>query len=67
MNTPTEWLYDKKTFAILLREVLEGILTSQLLLKSGKDIEIALTELFRNRYKIDFLQSVTSKGGVILD
>lgn len=65
LNAPTQWLYDKKNFALLLRELLEGILSGSLLLKSGKDIETAITELFRNRYKIDFLQSVKSKSGVM--
>lgn len=64
LDTPTEFIYDKKEFSSLLKELLNGILSGQLLLKAGKDIEGALTELFRNRYKIDFLRSVVSKSGV---
>lgn len=65
LTTPTDWVYDKKTFPILLKELLEAILSGQLFLKTGKDIETTLTELFKNRYKIDFVKSVRSKAGVI--
>ncbi len=64
LNVPAEFVYDKKEFPFLMKELLDGILLEQLLVKSGKDIEGVLTELFRNRYKIDFLRSVLSKTGV---
>lgn len=64
-NSPAEWVYDKKKFTILLKEVLDGILSNQLILKTGKDVEGVLVELFKNRYKIDFLQSIMSKKGVV--
>lgn len=64
LDSPAEWIYEKKDFSQLLKEVLDGLLSSQLLLKTGKDLESTLVELFKNRYKIDFPKSITSKKGV---
>ncbi len=64
LTDPAQWSYTTATFSTLLKELLDGVLSGNLLLKSSKDIETTLLELLRNRYKIDFLQSVTNKKGV---
>lgn len=60
-----DWEYGRRNLKILLKELLIGILSGDLLLKAGKDTEIALIELFKNRYKIDYSQSVKNqeRGG----
>jgi hypothetical protein len=64
LNMPTKYVYNKKEFPSLLKELLDNILSSQLLIKAGKDIEGTLMELLKNRYKIDFLRSVVDKSGI---
>jgi hypothetical protein len=64
LNNPTEWNYDKRNHLVLIKELLDGVLSGQLLLKSGRDTGSVLAELFKNRYKIDFLESVKSLKGV---
>jgi len=64
LGDPAQWSYAKTSFSLLLKEILDGMLSGNLLLKSNKDIEATLLELLRNRYKIDFLQSVTNKKGI---
>lgn len=61
LNDPPQWAYGKSQFSKLLRQLLIGILSGDLLLKSGRDEESVLTELFKNRFKIDFLKSIKSK------
>lgn len=64
LSSPAEWNYDKKEFSQLLSEILDGLLSGQLMLKTGKDLEGTLIEVFKNRYKIDFPHSISSKKGV---
>ncbi|KKR02448.1 MAG: hypothetical protein UT29_C0002G0010 [Candidatus Yanofskybacteria bacterium GW2011_GWA1_39_13] len=58
-----QWAYDKKDFSILLKQIMLGILSGDLLLKSGRDEESVIIELFKNRFKINFLKSIKNKSG----
>ena len=64
LTNPTVWTYSRSGFLALFKEIVDAILAGKLLLKSGRDIETVLTNLFKNRYKIDFLQSIANKKGV---
>ncbi|HEU5187880.1 MAG TPA: hypothetical protein VFT87_05270, partial [Candidatus Saccharimonadales bacterium] len=65
LDDPVGWHYGStEDFKQLLSELTSGILNGKLLLKSGRDRQIVLTSLLKNRYKIDFLKSVSSKTGV---
>lgn len=61
LNNPVEWVYDKDKLSKLLEQLLLGILSGSLLLKSSRDEEGVLIELFKNRFKIDFIKSIKSK------
>lgn len=63
LDSPIAWHYETSKFQDLLRDLLDGIMSQQLLLKSGKDVKSVITDLVKNRFKIDFLKSVT-RGGV---
>lgn len=63
LNDPAQWVYNKNQFFKLLRQLLLGILSGNLLLKSGRDRESVLIELFKNRFKINFLKSIKNKKG----
>ncbi len=63
LNTPEQWSYDKNKFPRLLKQLLSGILSGSLLLKSGREEESVLIELFKNRFKVDFLKSIKNKRG----
>lgn len=63
LNDPVQWLYNKNQFSKLLRQLLLGILSGNLLLKSGRDEESILIELFKNRFKVNFLKSIKNKKG----
>lgn len=64
LNNPIQWSYSKVTFAVLIKELMEGLLSEKLHLKTGKDLETVLLELLKNRYKINFIESITNKKGV---
>jgi hypothetical protein len=51
-----------KSFEVILKELLIGILSGKLLLKIGKDEESTLLRLFQNRFKINYLRSITKDG-----
>ncbi len=63
LREPEQWDYKKIEFSLLLKQLTLGILTGQLILKSGKNEEILLMELFRNRFKVDFQKSIKSRNG----
>lgn len=65
LDSPSTWQFDEEHHETLLRQLLDGILNGELVLKSGKDREGAILDLFKNRFKIDFLESVTNKDGVL--
>jgi len=65
LNDHSGWIYEKRKLASLFTELLEGVLSNKLLLKSGRDSEEVLLDIFKNRYKIDFLNSITSNSGVV--
>lgn len=67
LRDPEQWNYNKNQFSILLKQLLLGILSGNLLLKSGKDEESVLIELLKNRYKIDFIKSIKNKKGEEFD
>jgi len=67
LDDPSSWNYDSANFESVLRGILDGLLNRKLLVKSGKDLESVLSELLRNRYKIDFLQSVKRDGVQFVD
>ena len=67
LNDPAQWTYNRSQFSKLLKQLLIGILSGNLLLKSGRDEESVLVELFKNRFKIDFLKSIKSKKGEQFD
>lgn len=63
LNDPAQWTYNKSQFSKLLKQLLLGILSGNLLLKSGRDEESVLIELFKNRFKVNFLKSIKNKRG----
>ena len=67
LEDPQSWHYDAKTYPTLLKELLDGILSGKLILKSGQDIESIISELLKNRHGVNFLKSVRNKDGVTFD
>lgn len=65
LDSPDTWQFDEERHEALLSQLVDGILNGELVLKSGRDREGAILELFKNRFKIDFLKSVTNKDGVL--
>ena len=63
LNNPINWEFEEKEFRDILNQFLESILNDSLLIKSGKNIEMVLQELFLNRFKINFSKSITNKNG----
>ncbi len=63
LKNPEEWNYDAVIFPNLLKQLLMGVLSGDLRIIAGKDEETVITELFRNRFIIDFLQSIENKSG----
>lgn len=65
LDNSQEWEYGRQRIKNLLKELMAAILSEDIILKAGKSEELVLIELFRNRYKIDFLRSVKSpkRGG----
>lgn len=63
LNNPINWEFEEKEFKEILKQLLESILNKVLLIKSGKNTEIVLQELFSNRFKINFSKSITNKNG----
>ena len=62
------WTYSKREFSLILRQILDGILSGELLPRASRDIGTILSVLFKNRYKIDFLKSVkNTKGNSFLE
>lgn len=65
LDSPDTWEFKEDEYETLLRQLVDSILNGELVLKSGKDREGAILDLFKNRFKIDFLESVTNKDGVL--
>jgi len=56
---PNEFKFDEKKYKEILKQLMTGILANSLLLKARKDEEAILLELFKNRFKINYLKSIT--------
>jgi energy-coupling factor transporter ATP-binding protein EcfA2 len=67
LDNPEEWEYEQEAFQKLLHQLTTALLNGQLVTKSGYSKETVIEELFRNRFSIDFLKSVTNKDGVTFD
>ena len=59
---PNEFKFDEKKYKEILKQLMTGILANSLLLKARKDEEAILLELFKNRFKINYLKSITKDG-----
>jgi len=59
---PNEFKFDEKKYKEILKQLMTGILANSLLLKARKDEETILLELFKNRFKINYLKSITKDG-----
>ena len=59
---PNGFKFSEKEFKEILEQLLTGILADSLLLKARKDEEAVLLELFKNRFKINYLKSITKDG-----
>lgn len=64
LASPYDWQYKPSSLSKLLKQLVDGILSTKLTLKSGKEIEFVLIDLLQNRFKIDFLKSVKNQEGV---
>lgn len=59
---PSNFKFDDEEFKETLKQLLGGILVGSLLLKVGKDEEAILLKLFKNRFKVNYLKSITKDG-----
>lgn len=66
LNDPSGWRYANiDDFSKILAQLINGVLASKLILKTGRDRETVIAMLLKSRYKIDFLKSIKSKSGVV--
>lgn len=63
LNDPVNWGYEEKDFVEIQKQLLEAALYDILLLKSGRNKDNMLQDLFKNRFKINFSKSITSEVG----
>jgi hypothetical protein len=64
---PNDFKFNEEIFKNVLKQLLTGILANSLLLKTRKDEEAVLSELFKNRFKINYLKSITKDGTYFYD
>lgn len=62
LREPNRYIFKEAEFKKILKQLLTGILSNSLLLKTRKDEETVLLGLFKNRFKINYLKSITKNS-----
>ena len=62
LKNPEKFEYKKINFKEILNQLFRGIMLNSLLLKTNKNKDWVLLELFKNRFRINYFESITQEG-----